>query len=458
MKLRESYVQLGRIIVDVVLLNLAIILLGDLRTGKEYANTYEFIIHLFHGNILLLFSYLAFSLKVINLRESYWTQAVNIIKHALLFTALSAAITFLFLPDWFPRQFILQCTLLYLLLKLLFYGLLHLYLRFLGQGELETQRIAILGTDDTALMLCKTIESKPLLGYEFIGFIADKQEDNAQVIGRPEKLVELIDKHRIQMIFAPLSVFETDDKKNSCLKVCNSKGVRLWYAMENQRWIKSDFNTIKVGDLVLMNPTKIPLDHILFRLEKRVFDILFSTLVITLLLSWLLPILALFIKLGSKGPVFFIQRRTGINNKSFYCVKLRTMQINPEADVKQATVNDPRTTALGRFLRHTNMDELPQFFNVFVGQMSVVGPRPHMLKHTEQYAKLINHYLTRHFVKPGITGWAQINGYRGETSELWMMEKRINCDTKYIRNWSLWWDIKIIWLTVFGRNFSKNAH
>ena len=212
-----------------------------------------------------------------------------------------------------------------------------------------------------------------------------------------------------------------------------------------------------VGSFVMFNPQEIPLDRLTYRTAKRVFDIAFSLSVIILLFSWLFPIIALIIKLDSKGPVFFIQRRTGINNKTFYCLKFRTMRTNKDADIRQATKDDERITPIGNFLRKTNIDELPQFFNVLKGDMSVVGPRPHMLKHTKQYSALIEHYQVRHFVKPGITGWAQVNGYRGLTDELWKMEKRVEYDMEYLTNWTFYWDVKIIYMTVIGKNIYKNA-
>ena len=162
----------------------------------------------------------------------------------------------------------------------------------------------------------------------------------------------------------------------------------------------------------------------------------------------LIPILALVIRIQSPGPIFFRQLRTGINGKDFYCYKFRSMHVNKDADTLQATKNDPRKFAFGNFMRKSNIDELPQFFNVLMGQMSVVGPRPHMLHHTEVYRELIDKYMVRHYVKPGITGWAQVTGFRGETKELWQMEGRIERDIWYIENWSPWLDIRIIWLTT----------
>lgn len=183
---------------------------------------------------------------------------------------------------------------------------------------------------------------------------------------------------------------------------------------------------------------------------KRGFDIVFSILVMLLLLSWLYPIVALLIKLESPGPVLFRQKRTGYWNKPFTCYKFRTMRENEVSDKLQATKNDARITRVGAFLRRTNLDELPQFLNVFKGEMSVVGPRPHMLQHTEDYAKLIDHFMIRHEVKPGITGWAQVSGWRGPTEKLYQMAKRVEFDVNYIENWSFWFDCKCIFLTVFN--------
>jgi putative colanic acid biosynthesis UDP-glucose lipid carrier transferase len=192
----------------------------------------------------------------------------------------------------------------------------------------------------------------------------------------------------------------------------------------------------------------IPLDETINQMLKRFFDLVFSALFSVLVLSWLLLIVGILIKLDSRGPVFFVQVRSGRGNKPFKCLKLRTMVVNQDADTRQATANDQRITRLGSFLRKASIDELPQFINVLIGSMSVVGPRPHMLKHTEEYAKLIEKFMGRHYVKPGITGLAQCLGYRGETRNLLDMENRVRMDRYYIENWTFWLDIKIIFLTV----------
>lgn len=191
-----------------------------------------------------------------------------------------------------------------------------------------------------------------------------------------------------------------------------------------------------------------PLENKGNRLLKRSFDIVFSFLVITLVFSWLFPILAILVKLSSKGPVFFKQTRLGEGKKKFNCYKFRSMRMNAEADSKQATRNDPRITRVGAFLRKSNLDEMPQFFNVLLGQMSVVGPRPHPLKLNDQFRDIIDKYMVRHFVRPGITGWAQVNGFRGETHTPELMEKRVELDVWYLENWSFLLDLKIVVKTV----------
>ncbi len=199
-----------------------------------------------------------------------------------------------------------------------------------------------------------------------------------------------------------------------------------------------------------------PLDLAFNIYMKRIFDVTFSLSVIVLVMSWLYPLIALLIKLSSKGPVLFKQLRTGKDNKSFYCFKFRSMKMNSQSDSKQATKNDSRITWIGAIIRKTSIDELPQFFNVLLGDMSVVGPRPHMLSHTEEYSYKVQKFMSRHFVKPGITGLAQAKGFRGETNELYEMQGRVKLDRFYVKNWSLLLDLKIIFLTLISIVFKND--
>ena len=210
------------------------------------------------------------------------------------------------------------------------------------------------------------------------------------------------------------------------------------------RKLKIDF----YGSLPVITLRSEPLQDELNRYMKRLFDIFFSICVIVLIFPIIFPIISVIIKLTSSGPIFFKQLRSGINNKEFFCYKFRTMNVNLYSDEKQATKKDPRITSFGRFLRTSNLDEFPQFINVLFGDMSVVGPRPHMIKHTNQYSKIIDNYMVRHLVNPGITGAAQVYGFRGETKTPKQMEGRIKLDIWYIENWSLLLDFKIIVLTI----------
>ena len=195
------------------------------------------------------------------------------------------------------------------------------------------------------------------------------------------------------------------------------------------------------------------------RIIKRAFDLVVSAVVLCTLFPFICLIVGLIIKLTSPGPIFFVQKRTGKDGKDFNCYKFRSMKVNKEANEMQATVNDPRKTPFGNFIRNTSIDEIPQFINVFLGDMSLIGPRPHMVKHTETYSKLIANYMDRHAVKPGITGWAQVTGLRGETQELFQMENRVKADIWYIENWSFLLDMKILtktFLTILLGD--KNAY
>jgi putative colanic acid biosynthesis UDP-glucose lipid carrier transferase len=223
-------------------------------------------------------------------------------------------------------------------------------------------------------------------------------------------------------------------------------------------FIKRNVYVNYLKDIPVLSLRQEPLSKAGNRIRKRLFDIIFSLLVIVFILSWLVPLLSLLIRLESRGPVFFKQQRTGRDKKIFSCLKFRSMKMNQEADSKQATKNDSRFTRIGRFMRCTNLDEFPQFINVLKGDMSIVGPRPHMLKHTDDYSRLINKFMVRQFLKPGITGWAQIKGYRGEITTIDQLQKRVEHDIWYMEHWSLRLDMRIVFTTLINMIIGeKNA-
>jgi len=205
-----------------------------------------------------------------------------------------------------------------------------------------------------------------------------------------------------------------------------------------------------LNEIPVISMRKEPLEDLGNRIKKRAIDLAVSSFVIVFFLSWMIPIIGLLILLESRGAIFFVQARSGKDNKSFPCLKFRSMKVNAASNELQATKNDMRVTKIGKFLRRTSLDEFPQFLNVFVGHMSIVGPRPHMIKHTNEYSALIGQYMVRQLLKPGITGWAQVSGYRGETKEVVQMQKRVEHDLWYLENWNPWLDLRIIFLTVFN--------
>ncbi len=462
MKSRETELLILYLTVDLLILNAAMFLVAWLDMNIS-ARNYQFMsVYTLHGNLSWIITYLIFTKKNLYLRDRFRNRLLRITKRQMVFYVVAAVLAIFFIPGTFLKIFFLKYTVLFYFGKIIFYRVFYLLIKRRRRKNISSLNAAIIGNNETGDVLSMIIKSNPTLGYNFTGFICSDPKDIDCYLGRTEDLGELIDTHNIHVVFHTISFLNGGNDEHqgkTVLGICNKKGVRLHFVPRNQRWFRNlRSNVESIGDMVMLNPQEIPLDNVAFRFQKRLFDIIFSTLVIVLILSWLFPIIAILVKLSSRGPVIFKQQRTGINNKTFLCYKFRSMRQNKDSDRKQATANDNRITRIGRFLRMTNIDEFPQFFNVLKGNMSVVGPRPHMLLHTEEYSALIDHYLIRHYVKPGITGWAQVKGYRGETSTLSAMGKRVNADMEYIENWTFVWDIKIIWLTLFGRHVWKNAH
>lgn len=456
MKTRETELAYTYLTFDLLTLNLALAIMAS-YSSKISHNQYEISMYILHANLSWIITYFIFSKKNLYLRDGYFNRFFRITKRTSIFFGVLIIGAFLILPKQYSRFFLVEYTAIFYTGKLLFYFLLYKYLKFNRKKGKHVNKAVIVGYNDTAQHLHQIITSNYLLGYKFVGYLCSRNTDNPEVIGHLNELGAIIDQNQVQMVFVTHPISGIENKNNELLRICNKKGVRLRFVPENQRWYKSHYNMESVGNLVLINPQETPLDNLGMRVWKRLFDIAFSLSIILLVFSWLFPIIALIIKLSSKGPVFFVQKRTGMDNHYFSCIKFRSMQVNKDSDLKQATANDSRITRIGQFMRKTNLDEFPQFFNVLLGQMSVVGPRPHMLRHTEEYSNLIDYYLTRHYVKPGITGWAQVNGFRGETDELWKMQKRVDYDKEYIENWTFFWDMKIIWMTVFGSKAFLNA-
>ena len=418
-------------------------------------------LYMLHAAIAEIIAYTLYSKRSYYFLDNYKSRLRHVSLRMIVFVLILLILAHPFLPNNYSVQFLMQYVGLFYLLKITAFYVLYKYLNYARSKGKFLRNIVILGLRESDVLFGYLIEKNPTLGFNLIGYIADTDDydrNDKTILGNIDEIETLTNQHHIQKLFVtPSKYFEVDNARK-LLGVCNKVGIKARYVMMNTFWNQRSLNDPDfVNSLAIYNPQEIPLDNFSNRLFKRIFDIVFSSLIILFLFSWLFPIIAILIKLDSKGPVFFQQNRTGIDNKVFNCLKFRTMQVNEDADTKQAVANDMRISRVGSVLRKYNIDELPQFFNVLFGEMSVVGPRPHMLKHTDQYSALINHYKVRHYVKPGVSGWAQVNGYRGLTDELWKMEKRVEFDMEYLKNWSFFWDLKIIYLTLFGKDTYNNA-
>ena len=305
----------------------------------------------------------------------------------------------------------------------------------------------IIGYTPEAIRLKDVFDTRKDYGYRFLGFFSDKKQ-NPEVKGKIDDIKEYVLANKVDEIYCSLNEISNEKLKELVEFVDdNSKVIKF---IPDTKEIYSKNLRLDYYELFpVLSLQKTQLHNPFIKGLKRVFDIVFSLFVIIFLLSWLIPLLALLIKLESKGPVFFKQGRPGMDEKEFFCYKFRSMQVNGFTE-QEASKNDPRVTKMGKLMRKTSMDELPQFFNVLLGDMSVVGPRPHLWSQNKAYASKIKKYMVRHYVKPGITGLAQVKGFRGEIETEDDMVNRIKLDVFYIENWSLLMDIKIIFQTVFN--------
>lgn len=423
-------------IIDVIVLNLAVLISVYVtqETESKLANAAYLIIF---SNVTWLYMVLVSNPYNVNKGWSasriLRSQVIFLIVHFMVVVSLV-----LFLGQQYS---ITQIAILYSLFIPLYFlsKVFSYYIRKIFTPAVGAKNYIILGRNQLGEEVRRHYLQNRELGYRFLRYFEDLPEEKTL-----EQVRLYCHQSEVHEIFCCLpDISGANLKRLVEFGLDSLTKVRIITKTEDRpiKVHKDEPNTLTETSL-------IPLDHLQNQRIKRIFDVLFSTAFLILIMSWLLPIIAVIIKMDSPGPVFFGQQRSGHENKPFKCLKFRSMRVNHDSDQKQATKNDPRITKLGAFLRKSSIDELPQFFNVFWGDMSVIGPRPHMLKHTEEYSKLIEKFMGRHYVKPGITGLAQCMGYRGETQTVQDMENRVRLDRYYIENWSFWLDIKIIFLTV----------
>lgn len=338
-------------------------------------------------------------------------------------------------------KYVISVFALITLFKFAIYFLLQKYRSDFGGNFRKT---VIIGKNKQTAALEDYFNKRPEYGYKLkqVFNVKDKHTDLTDCF-------EYVSNNNIDEIYCSISQL-SNSQLSQVIDFADNNLKVLKFLPDNKEVYSKKLKYEYYGYTPVLSLRDIPLEEPFNYIVKRTFDIFFSFLVIFFILSWLTPIIAIFIKLESKGPVFFKQSRNGFNYKEFDCYKFRSMKPNEDAHLYQATKNDLRVTKVGRFLRKTSIDELPQFFNVFFGDMSVVGPRPHMVSHTNMYAKRIDKFMVRHFVKPGITGLAQVKGFRGEVETDKDIIGRVKYDIFYLENWSLLLDLKIIAQTFFN--------
>lgn len=452
MKGYSKYFWFIHFIGDILCINIAFILMYYLKFDSiDFSDKYRFLLIIFNTNWILV----ALMLKLYELNRIMRLDKVlfNLFKAFGFNILIITAVLFSLKQSEFSREH-LYATYLMLFGLIMFWRYLSIKLiKLYRKSGYNYSRVVIVGGGEVAQQLNDYFNSDDVLGVRLLGIFSDSDvsfeiKDSVKT-GTLDSLEQFALKNDVDEIFYTMPLTYTK-KIKGLVDFCDKYMIRFKVVPDFRGFIFKRVNIDFFNDVPVITLREEPLTDFINRFTKRVFDLIFSLLTIVFVLSWLYPIIAVFIKLSSKGPVLFKQSRSGVNNEEFLCYKFRSMTMSAEADTKQATKGDVRITKIGAFLRKSSLDEFPQFFNVLIGDMSIVGPRPHMLKHTEEYSKLIQKYMVRQLVKPGITGAAQVKGYRGETKELEDMEGRVRLDVWYIENWSLSLDINMIFLTVWN--------
>ena len=365
----------------------------------------------------------------------------------------------LWLPFQTPRLQVLPVLTLGLGMLILMGGFrvtVHMLLRKYRAKGHNFQNAVIVGKGGTSPKLADVFRIRKDFGINFLGYF-DDQADCNQTRGGISDFFNEASGLDLDLIYIHEHLEPKMVKK--VIDFADEHYIKVKMIPGGSLQLEKNLSFSKYGEFFVINVNEIPLDSLFNSLAKRAFDLIFASLVTVFILSWLIPLVGLLIKLESKGPIFFIQKRNGVNNREFNCLKFRSMTPNDYADSLQATKNDPRVTRIGSFLRTSSLDEMPQFLNVLLGDMSIVGPRPHTIPMNKTFKTQIERYNSRHKIRPGITGLAQVRGYRGEIENPFQIRSRVRLDSFYINNWSFLLDMGIMIKTIHELLFNReNAY
>lgn len=442
--------------VDFMLINILLLLLTDYHPWFENWTPSKVRTLILLNNLALLISEY-FNPPVIHKRVISVGDILNRILRLVLVQSFLAfffmkSLSLSFVGGQFQSIFCLLYFISILILRYLERVVIKKYRKVGG----NSRSVLFIGADSELLNVYHRLQDDASMGYRIMGYYADEEmtdvpEDvELKRLGTLQEFLKEMDGKEEQFVCDEMYVCLSRRDKDMVRRLshfCDQHVIRFYFVPVSVETLGINLKRELLDDMEVYTTYEIPLANSVNKLIKRTFDIVLS-LVFLIPTAILFPFVYVIIKLQSPGPIFFKQARTGLDGRDFNMLKFRSMHVNKDADRLQATKDDPRKYPFGNFMRKSNIDELPQFLNVLKGDMSIVGPRPHMLAHTEQYSQLIDKYMVRHFVKPGLTGWAQVTGFRGETKELWQMEGRVKRDIWYIEHWSIWLDIRIIWMTA----------
>lgn len=490
-KENQSYLNKLLILLDALSIYLAFALAWYIRfvsslmiDSQSHLTFRQYLIPILFAIPIFLILYNFFKLYEPYRHKGLFEEFVNILKADVLGILILVVVLYLFKEIDYSRYLLLIFTINNILLATAERVVIRLFLRYMRKNGYNLKHALVVGYSDLTLELLSRLEANKHWGYNIKGILDDHQKDGVgiinhtngintfdknrkkvfkeepsnknviNIVGKLSDLEKYLNEHTVDEVFITLNIKEYE-KLGSIIEICEKAGVRTEIIPDYVKYIPARPYVEELDGLPIINIRYVPLDNLANKAIKRTFDILIS-LISIIIFSPIMLITAIAIKLTSPGPVIFKQERIGYNNKPFTMYKFRTMRIqsSEEESTQWTTANDLRKTKLGSFLRKTSLDELPQLFNVLKGDMSIVGPRPERDHFVRQFREEIPKYMVKHQVRPGITGWAQVNGWRGDTS----IKKRIEFDMYYVENWDLLLDIKILWKTVYNGFVNKNAY
>ena len=453
MIVNKKSIFLASTFVDLILINLSFFVAIKLSYPRELilSESYPYLLLIIINFVWLFYTSSSGFYQEFLIRP-FPIQLYNIIKLSIIVSVTCVLFFFVVTQHFYTRYFIFILGFLMIAAITIRTIIFKSALRVVRNKGKSIRNLLIVGANEIGERFREVIIKNPEYGHRFIGFI--NQNPGKFVIGDLSELDRLITEKNIEDVVIALHN-NSNENMDELISICNRNAVKIHVIPDYFKFLSGRFQISTVSNLPVITIRDEPLNEVLRRFAKRIFDILFSMLVILFILSWFIPVVSLLIKIDSPGPAFFIQERFGIRKKPFKCYKFRTLVFKKKnlGEFEPIIISDPRVTRIGKILRKTNLDELPQFINVFTGDMSVVGPRPHPIGVEMVYEKVFGEIKMRYNVRPGVTGWAQINGLRGEVSDEEENKKRIlekmKYDLWYIENWSMRLDLQIILLTIW---------